>query len=54
VKKYGGDIQVKSKTGKKGKESGTTFTVRLPVAGVKNPEGNELMVESRHSLQEED
>lgn len=32
VKKFGGDIQVKSQTGEGGKEPGTTFTVVLPVA----------------------
>jgi two-component system NtrC family sensor kinase len=32
VKKFGGDIRVKSQTGEEGKESGTTFSVLLPVA----------------------
>ena len=32
VKKFGGDIWVKSQTREGGKESGTTFTVVLPVA----------------------
>ncbi len=32
VKKFGGDIQVKSQTSEEGKEPGTTFTVLLPVA----------------------
>jgi signal transduction histidine kinase len=36
VKKFGGDIEVKSQTRKEGKESGTTFTVKLPVAGQGN------------------
>ena len=31
VKKFGGDISVTSKTREEGKESGTTFTMRLPV-----------------------
>jgi PAS domain S-box-containing protein len=32
VKKFGGDIRVKSQTAEKGKEPGTTFTVLLPLA----------------------
>ena len=32
VKKFGGEIQVKSQTSEEGKEPGTTFTVLLPVA----------------------
>jgi two-component system NtrC family sensor kinase len=32
VKKFGGDIRVKSQTKEEGKESGTTYTVLLPVA----------------------
>jgi len=32
VKKFGGDIRVKSQTAEEGKEPGTTFTVLLPVA----------------------
>ena len=32
VKKFGGDIRVKSQTGEKGKEPETTFTVLLPLA----------------------
>ena len=32
VKKFGGDIQVKSQIKEKGKKSGTTYTVLLPVA----------------------
>ena len=36
VKKFGGDIRIKSQTRKEGKEPGTTFTVRLPVAGAGN------------------
>lgn len=32
VKKFGGNIQVKSQTAEEGKEPGTTFTVLLPVA----------------------
>ncbi|NVL89978.1 MAG: PAS domain S-box protein [Desulfobacterales bacterium] len=31
VKKFGGDIRIKSQTKEEGKESGTTFTVLLPV-----------------------
>jgi signal transduction histidine kinase len=34
VKKFGGDIQVKSQTAEDGKEPGTTFTVTLPVVDV--------------------
>jgi signal transduction histidine kinase len=33
VKKFGGDIQVKSQTAAEGKKSGTTVTVLLPLAG---------------------
>jgi len=51
VKKYGGDIQVESQTGDKGKQPGTTFTVMLPVADAHNHEGNELTVETHHSPQ---
>lgn len=36
VKKFGGDIQVKSQIKEKGKESGTTYTVLLPVAHGEN------------------
>ena len=36
VKKFGGDIRVKSQIKEKGKESGTTYTVLLPVAHGKN------------------
>jgi len=36
VKKFGGDIQVKSQIKEKGKKSGTTYTVLLPVADEKN------------------
>ena len=32
VKKFGGDIRVKSQTAEEGREPGTTFTVSLPVA----------------------
>jgi signal transduction histidine kinase len=32
VKKFGGDIWVKSQTDKEGNEPGTTFTIVLPVA----------------------
>jgi PAS domain S-box-containing protein len=40
VKKFGGDIQVKSRTKKDGEESGTIFTVTLPAADVGNRESN--------------
>ena len=36
VKKFGGDIQVKSQIKEKGKKSGTTYTVLLPVSDEKN------------------
>jgi signal transduction histidine kinase len=36
VKKFGGDIRVKSQIKEKGKESGTTYTVLLPVAHGEN------------------
>jgi len=36
VKKFGGEIQVKSQTSEEGKEPGTTFTVLLPVADGEN------------------
>jgi PAS domain S-box-containing protein len=36
VKKFGGDIQVKSQTKQEGQESGTIFTVTLPAADVEN------------------
>ena len=36
VKKFGGDIQVKSQTDEGGKEPGTVFTVILPVADAQN------------------
>ena len=38
IKKFGGDIRVKSQTGEGGKEPGTTFTVSLPVASPINRE----------------
>ena len=36
VKKFGGDIQVRSRTAEAGGESGTTFTVLLPLADSEN------------------
>jgi two-component system NtrC family sensor kinase len=38
IKKYGGDIRVNSQTGDKGKASGSTFTVLLPVVDSDNGE----------------
>ncbi len=38
VKKFGGEIQVKTQTRAEGKEPGTTFTVMLPVADVEDSE----------------
>jgi signal transduction histidine kinase len=40
VKKFGGDIQVKSQTKQDGKQTGTTFTVTLPVGDVGNRESH--------------
>jgi len=40
VKKFGGDIQVKSKTKQEGEESGTIFTVRLPAGNAAADLGN--------------
>ena len=37
VSKFGGDIQVKSQTAAEGEESGTTFTVLLPLAETEKP-----------------
>ncbi|NVM22703.1 MAG: PAS domain S-box protein [Desulfobacterales bacterium] len=36
VKRFGGDIRVKSQTKEEGREPGTTFTILLPVANTKN------------------
>jgi PAS domain S-box-containing protein len=46
VKKYGGDILVKSQTTAEGKDPGTTFTVLLPVADAKN--GESEIVNRKH------
>ncbi|UCG80354.1 MAG: PAS domain S-box protein, partial [Desulfobacterales bacterium] len=40
VKKFGGDIQIKSQTKQDGKQTGTTFTVTLPVGDVGNHESH--------------
>ena len=41
VKKFGGDIRVVSQTSEEGKDPGTTFTMRLPVAEAGNSESDD-------------
>ncbi len=50
VKKFGGDILVKSKASAEGEESWTTFIVVLPVANAEDPES--ATVQGRDTIHE--